>query len=239
MVGLPGPQNLMCTGRLGEVILESSQIANTLVAQVLNNRLLRFGSSSTKNADNPKTEAHLNELIERYKNLDIHLHVPEGAISKDGPSAGVTMTLCLLSLVLQKPVPQNVAMTGEITLTGKVLPIGGLKEKLLGAHLTGRISKVLVPRLNRKDIIEDYIYNLHDREVAKELLNVMILDEEKLLQCARRGNVHDAPEEWIKEKLGIDVVYVDDFTDVLDAVWDGEVYIAGKEPSLLRERSRL
>ncbi|GME96917.1 unnamed protein product [Ambrosiozyma monospora] len=66
----------------------------------------------------------------------------------------------------------------------------------------------------------------------------MILDEEKLLQCGLRGNVHDAPEEWIKEKLGIDIVYVDEFTDVLDAVWNGDVYIAGKE-SGLKERSRL
>lgn len=126
---MPGEGNLLLTGQLGDVMKESAQIALSLVRSLL-----------------PKMD-------EFFKTHDFHLHVPEGAVPKDGPSAGVTMTTAIYSAVTGKKVKCKVAMTGEITLRGRVLPIGGLKEKLLAARTAG-IELVVVPKENRPDVEE-------------------------------------------------------------------------------------
>ena len=126
---MPGEGNLILTGQLGDVMQESARIALSYVRSIV------------------KKEASY------FKEHDIHLHVPEGAVPKDGPSAGVTMSTALYSAIEGIPVDAKVAMTGEVTLRGKVLPIGGLKEKLLAAKSAG-IKKVLVPQENKPDVEE-------------------------------------------------------------------------------------
>ncbi|MFZ8865306.1 MAG: endopeptidase La, partial [Rickettsiales bacterium] len=131
-VKIPGDGKIICTGKLGDVMKESIQAAYSY----FKSRAYEFGVTE-----------------EEYKKYDIHLHVPEGATPKDGPSAGIGICTSIVSILTSVAVDRLVAMTGEITLRGRVLPIGGLKEKLLAALRSG-IKKVIIPEKNKKDLIE-------------------------------------------------------------------------------------
>ena len=126
-----GNGKLILTGNLGDVMKESAELALSFV----------------------KSKAKEYKIKKDFSKIDVHIHVPEGAVPKDGPSAGVAITTVLISLFKEYAVPGNIAMTGEITLTGTILPIGGLREKIIGALRSG-IKKVYVPKSNKSDIEE-------------------------------------------------------------------------------------
>ncbi len=127
---MEGTGKLILTGKLGEVMKESAQTALSLVR-----------SKARDLGIDPKV----------FQTTDIHIHVPSGAVPKDGPSAGVATTLALISLLIERPAEPLIAVTGEITLRGQVLPVGGIKEKVLAAHRAG-IKEVILPKRNKKDL---------------------------------------------------------------------------------------
>ncbi|HLG18213.1 MAG TPA: endopeptidase La, partial [Bdellovibrionota bacterium] len=165
---MPGKGKLILTGKLGDVMQESAQAALSYVRT----RAKSFGLKD-----------------DFYQNIDIHVHVPEGAIPKDGPSAGITMATSIASALLRIPVRRDIAMTGEITLRGRVLPIGGLKEKILAAH-RGNIRTVFIPKENQKDV-RDIPPNIR-REV--KLIFVEHADD-----VLRQALELPKPEDFLKE----------------------------------------
>jgi ATP-dependent Lon protease len=171
---LPGKGKLTITGHLGEVMTESAQAAMSYV----------------------RSRAHeLGLPRDFYQNIDVHIHVPEGAIPKDGPSAGVTLCTSLVSALTRLPVRHDVAMTGEITLRGRVLPIGGLKEKVMAAHRAG-IKKVLVPAENVQDIKEIPKIILKEIEIQPVEHLDQVLQQALVLPEGRESVfVHPKPED--------------------------------------------
>jgi ATP-dependent Lon protease len=166
---MPSPSNrpstLVTTGQLGDVMVESAKAA------------LSYVRTHAREIGAPE---------DFYEKHDIHIHVPAGAVPKDGPSAGVTMTTALASLFSGRLVKRRLAMTGEVTLSGKVLPIGGVKEKVLAARRAG-VSTVILPERNRKDYVEDI-----PEEVKKELNVVFVRDVREVLDAALEGSADGA-----------------------------------------------
>ena len=169
-VMLPGKGKMMITGKLGDVMQESVQAARSFVRA----HALEFGVKPPM-----------------FDRKDIHIHVPEGATPKDGPSAGVAMVTSIVSVLTQIPVRKDLAMTGEITLRGRVLPIGGLKEKLLAA-LRGGIKTVLIPKENEKDLAE-----IPDN-VKREMTIIPVSNAVEVLQHALVRPL--TPVEWTEEE---------------------------------------
>ena len=129
---LEGKGVMQMTGQMGDVMQESGQAALTYITS---------------------RAASLNIDMDVFERMDIHVHMPEGGIPKDGPSAGITMATAIVSALTGRPVFRHVGMTGEITLRGRVLPIGGVREKVLAAHRAG-LKTVLLPEKNMKDLVE-------------------------------------------------------------------------------------
>ncbi|MCI7410148.1 endopeptidase La [Helicobacter bilis] len=180
-LSLLGKGNLKLTGQLGDVMKESAYIAYSVVKNRLDNTLqkdfkkLNAKSSNTESKDNTETikDTESSTYKSLTETLDIHLHVPEGATPKDGPSAGITMACAIASILFDRNVRQDVAMTGELNLSGEVLPIGGLKEKLIAAYKAD-IKKALIPLKNYKRDLEDI-----PKEVQQnlEIIAVQNIDE--------------------------------------------------------------
>jgi ATP-dependent Lon protease len=164
-----GKGKLMLTGQLGDVMVESAQAA------------FSFAKARSK-------ELGIDEDV--LENFDIHIHLPEGAIPKDGPSAGITMATALVSVLAQRPVRKDVAMTGEITLRGNVLPVGGVKEKLLAAR-RAKLKTVILPEPNRRDL-DDLPQEVRDDlkfvfvEHVREVFDVALLEAKPAAKAAKR-----------------------------------------------------
>ena len=154
-VAMAGTGKLELTGQLGDVMKESAKAGVSFIRS----KAKEFG---------------IDENF--HKELDIHLHIPEGAIPKDGPSAGITMATAILSILTGKEVPQDIAMTGEITLRGRVLPVGGIKEKLLAARRAG-ITNIILPMENKKDLEEI------EENVRKELNYIFVESMEEVIHA--------------------------------------------------------
>jgi ATP-dependent Lon protease len=160
-IKLRGKGTVKLTGSLGDVMKESAHIAFSVVKILIDSGMLKV---------NKAQEVEVSEIYKRY---DLHIHVPEGATPKDGPSAGITMAVAIASILSEKRVDNKVAMTGELTLTGKVLPIGGLKEKLIAAYKAG-VTKALIPEKNYERDLEDIPAEVKD---AIEIIGVSVIDE--------------------------------------------------------------
>jgi ATP-dependent Lon protease len=165
---MPGKGKMQITGKLGEVMQESVKAAKSYVRS----KSLEFGI-----------------IPPIFEKKDFHVHVPEGATPKDGPSAGIAMVTSIVSSITGIPVNKNIAMTGEVTLRGHVLPIGGLKEKLLAAH-RARIPRVLIPEDNKKDLAEIPKNILDNIEITA------VSDVDEVLKIALTKELK--PVEWIE-----------------------------------------
>lgn len=193
---MEGKGNLILTGQLGDIMKESATAA------------MSYTRAKAKS---------LGIMQKFYEDTDVHIHLPAGAIPKDGPSAGITMATALISALAKKPVRRDVAMTGEITLRGRVLPVGGLKEKILAAHRAG-IKVFILPKKNEKDLAEIPL------DVKREMQFVFVERMEEVLQNSMRVEAVPAPAGEVDspDSIGSDVLD--------DALLDSESAGVGEQP---------
>ena len=162
-IRIKGKGNLQLTGSLGDVMKESARIAMSVVKTLIDTNRLEISSENIPRSFKELEDDVKVDASEVYKRYDLHIHVPDGATPKDGPSAGIAMVSVISSILSSKKIRSEIAMTGEVSLSGDVLPIGGLKEKLIAAHKAG-MTKVLVPKKNYERDLED---------IPKEVLEAM------------------------------------------------------------------
>ncbi|HBG48848.1 MAG TPA: endopeptidase La, partial [Cyanobacteria bacterium UBA9971] len=178
---MPGNGKLNLTGRLGEIMKESAQTAFSYARS----NYEKLGLASN--------------LQEKY---DVHIHAPDGATSKEGPSAGIALTLAMISAFTKRPVRSDIAMTGEITLRGRILPIGGLKEKCIAALRSG-IKNVIIPKANEKDLEEfpDYLKDKIDFKAVEnfdEVLEYALLEAIETVSSNGKGDKSSKKEKEFK-----------------------------------------
>ena len=175
-IRIKGKGNLQLTGSLGDVMKESARIAMSVVKTLIDKRKLRISEDNIPMTYTEKEEKIKVDPSEVYKRYDLHLHVPDGATPKDGPSAGIAMVSVIASILSSRKIRSEIAMTGEVSLSGEVLPIGGLKEKLIAAH-KAEMSKVLIPLKNYERDLEDI-----PKEVQESLEIVPVKRVEEVLK---------------------------------------------------------
>ena len=176
-----GKGNMQITGQIGEVMQESAQAAMTYL----------------------KSKAKILEIDpEAFENIDVHIHVPEGAIPKDGPSAGITLATAVISAFTRRRVHKEVCMTGEVTLRGRVLPIGGVRNKVLAAHRNG-LKTIILPEKNRKDLVDVPKKALSDLKIVfvkhmDEVLEVALLPKPVKPKKEKKEKKAEKPAEKTK-----------------------------------------
>jgi len=172
-IRIKGKGNLQLTGSLGDVMKESARIAMSVVKTLIDKRKLKISQDNIPLTLKEKEEIIEVDPSEVYKRYDLHVHVPDGATPKDGPSAGIAMVTVISSILGSYKVRSDVAMTGEVSLTGDVLPIGGLKEKLIAAYKAD-MTKALIPAKNYERDLEDIPKEVRD---ALEIVPVKRVEE--------------------------------------------------------------
>ncbi len=175
-IRIRGKGNLQLTGSLGDVMKESARIAMSVVKTLIDKRKLRISEENIPMTYTEKTEKKKVDPSEVYKRYDLHVHVPDGATPKDGPSAGIAMVSVIASILSSRKIRSEIAMTGEVSLSGEVLPIGGLKEKLIAAY-KAEMTKVLIPVKNYERDLDDI-----PKEVQEALEIVPVKRVEEVLK---------------------------------------------------------
>ena len=172
-IRIKGKGSFQLTGSLGDVMKESARIAMSVVKTLIDTNRLKIEHIEIPLSAKEQEDGVEVDVSEVYKRYDLHIHVPDGATPKDGPSAGIAMVTVISSILSSKKIRSDVAMTGEVSLSGDVLPIGGLKEKLIAAHKAG-MSKVLIPMKNYERDLEDIPQEVQD---AMEIVGVKRVEE--------------------------------------------------------------
>jgi len=172
-IRIKGKGSMQLTGSLGDVMKESARIAMSVVKTLIDTRKLKIDVKNIPVTFKEKEDGIKPDASEVYKRYDLHIHVPDGATPKDGPSAGIAMVSVIASILSGKKIRSEIAMTGEVSLSGDVLPIGGLKEKLIAAHKAG-MTKVLIPSKNYERDLEDIPKEVKD---AMEIMGVSRVEE--------------------------------------------------------------